>query len=262
MKRNINKNKKISMLPMLIVVFGFIFFITLGYKTSLESNIEKPTQLNTSMNIQNNVLEKHNDDEIIEILTPEFNNNAIDINADLDNNVILNEELILNDDSEKNILIKRSDIYVNKVIVAKNIDNDKTSENYRNPIDAYKTISTLDQSVIKEINYQPSFFIWSSINTEEKTFINQSGEFEPLKINMVVKCNDIIIEELEYNITANTPRWREWIEIDVTNLSSNSLNQVWNVEIIDLKNDMILESRNFKLLNDNQILSMSNEIKK
>ena len=61
--------------------------------------------------------------------------------------------------TKKNILINRSDIYVNKVVVAKNIDNDKTSENYRNPIDAYKTISTLDQSVIKEINYQPSLFV-------------------------------------------------------------------------------------------------------
>ena len=42
--------------------------------------------------------------------------------------------------------------------------------------DAYKTISTLDESVIKEVNYHPSFFIWSSINTEENEVILLSEE--------------------------------------------------------------------------------------
>ena len=45
-------------------------------------------------------------------------------------------------------------------------------------------------------------------------------------------------------------------KIDVTNLNQ-LLNQIWNVEIIDLENDIVLESRNFKLLNDNLILSMN-----
>ena len=81
--------------------------------------------------------------------------------------------------------------------------------------------------------------------------------FKPINLSMIVKCNGQIINNYNYNVTANTPRWREWIEIDVTNLNSSLLNQIWNVEIIDLENDIVLESRNFKLLNDNLILSMN-----
>ena len=259
MKRNNDKNKKISIFPILIVIFGFVFFITLGYKSNIELNNKEKTLLNNELQSdKNDILEFNkveNDVEMVEIPITKLSNDKIDLNVDWDKNTSL-EEFTFTNSSEKNDSDIKNDVYVNKIIIAKNIDNDQTSDNYRNPIDAYKTISTLNKSIIKEVDYHPSFFIWTSINTEEKIFINEFGEFKPLRVNMNVKCNDILIDELEYNITSNTPRWREWIEIDVRNLNSNSLNQIWNVEIIDLENDLVLESRNFKLLNDNQILSM------
>ncbi len=261
MKHNTNKNKKISIFPILIVIFGFVFFINLGYKSKVDNtNIEPKLLRNTLQSNSNQLQELNNvkdDVEMKEIPKSNLSDNQIDENIFLDNNNASDKEITLNEIPYKSDSVNMNDIYVNKIIIAKNIDNDKTSDNYRNPIDAYKTISTIDESIIKEVNYHPSFFVWSSINTEEKTFINQSGEFKPLKVSMNVKCNNILIDELEYNITANTPRWREWIEIDVTNLNSSLLNQIWNVEIIDLENDIVLESRNFKLLNDNLILSMN-----
>ena len=112
------------------------------------------------------------DVEMIEIPKSNLSDNQIDENIFLDNNKISDKEITLNEILYKSDAVNMNDIYVNKIIIAKNIDNDNTSDNYRNPIDAYKTISTLDESIIKEVNYHPSFLYGQVLILRKKHLIN------------------------------------------------------------------------------------------
>ena len=127
-------------------------------------------------------------------------------------------------------------------------DNDKESAQYREPIESYKTITTAHKDVIKEINYYPSFFIWASINTENVELENKNDEIEPVHLSMSVKCNNQDVKKIDYNITAATPRWREWIEIDLTSFEEDTFKGKWEVEIINTDTEEILESRTFELI--------------
>ena len=115
----------------------------------------------------------------------------------------------------------------------------------------------MDQSVVKEVDYYPTLFVWSSVNTENVVLINEDGEIEPVNLSMTLKCKNKLIDKLDYTITANTPRWREWIEINLENIDQNMLNEFWNVEIVDNRNNAVLESRNFKLIDSNTVLEQT-----
>ena len=55
------------------------------------------------------------------------------------------------------------------------------------------------------------------------------------------------IKKIDYNITAVTPRWREWIEIDLTSFEEDTFKGKWEVEIINTDTEEVLESRTFEL---------------
>ena len=132
--------------------------------------------------------------------------------------------------------------FINKIVITESIDDDKTSATFREPINSYKTITTLDKNVVKNINYYPNLYVWTSINTEDIDFINN----EPLNLSLNITCNSNEISNLDFDITAKTPRWREWIEIDLSNLETNTYNGIWNIEIKNRKDDSVIESRVFK----------------
>ena len=77
---------------------------------------------------------------------------------------------------------------------------------------------------------------------------------------MIVKCNDSIVKNYNFDVTANTPRWREWVEIDLQSIDNELLNQFWTVEIVDNTNKNTLESRSFKLINDSDNPEQINEL--
>ena len=240
----------------IFVLLSCAFIVTIGYRTQNKSDVSEVHKKNT--NDHKLVVESKENiqrEELIpKIKEKEYNNdsNQINIQESIEEVLVDNETQVKEEKKNKN------DIYVNKIVISKNIDDDKNSDTYRNPIDAFKTISTLDESVIKEINYYPSLFIWSSINTENVSLMNEEQKFEPINLSMTLKCKDQLIEKLEYNITAKTPRWREWIEIDLGNIDAGMLNGFWNVEITDNRDGSILESRNFKLINNQQVLEQVN----
>ncbi len=143
-------------------------------------------------------------------------------------------------------------IIVNSIKIAKQVDTDPNSNTYREPISAFKTITTLDQNIIKDIDYYPSFCIWTSINTEnmQLNIIDESSEdallnINPAKLSMIVTCNETEVSKFNFNINAKTPRWREWIEIDLTQFEPESIIGSWNIKIINNKNNYILEDRSF-----------------
>ena len=157
-------------------------------------------------------------------------------------------------------------IFVNNIKIAKQIDSDESSDTYREPISSYKTITTLDKNVTKTIDYYPEFYIWISINTEfmdlnqkNQVAANESESvniLQPAKLSMIVTCNENVISEFDYQINAKTPRWREWVKIDLTQFETESIMGQWNVQIINQNNNEVLESRNFtfeKELNIEQI---------
>ena len=157
-------------------------------------------------------------------------------------------------------------IFVNNIKIAKQIDSDESSDTYREPISSYKTITTLDKNVTKTIDYYPEFYIWTSINTEfmdlnqkNQVAANESESInilQPAKLSMIVTCNENVISEFDYQINAKTPRWREWVKIDLTQFETESIMGQWNVQIINQNNNEVLESRNFtfeKELNIEQI---------
>ena len=157
-------------------------------------------------------------------------------------------------------------IFVNNIKIAKQIDSDESSDTYREPISSYKTITTLDKNVTKTIDYYPEFYIWTSINTEfmdlnqkNQVAANESESInilQPVKLSMIVTCNENVISEFDYQINAKTPRWREWVKIDLTQFETESIMGQWNVQIINQNNNEVLESRNFtfeKELNIEQI---------
>ena len=146
-------------------------------------------------------------------------------------------------------------IFVNNIKIAKQIDSDESSDSYREPISSYKTITTLDKNVTKTIDYYPEFYIWTSINTEFMD-LNQKNQvadnkseniniLNPAKLSMIVTCNESIVSEFDYQINAKTPRWREWVKIDLTQFETESIMGQWNVQIINQNNNEVLESRNF-----------------
>ena len=152
--------------------------------------------------------------------------------------------------TNKDVLKNSSDnqISVNKIVISKYIDNDTESTKYREPIDEYQTITTMHSKVIKNINYYPSFFVWTSINTENVTLKNENNEIEPLSLSLVISNKGQEIKKMDYNITAATPRWREWIEVDLTAYEEESIEGTWDIKIINNDNQEVLESRSFKLI--------------
>ena len=236
----------------IFVLLSCAFIVTIGYKSRNKSDLSEVHKENTN---NHKILvaskEKINKEELTtEIKEKEYNNDNTQESIE--------EVLVSNETQVKEEKKNKNDIYVNKIVISKNIDDDKNSDTYRNPIDAFKTISTLDESVIKEINYYPSLFIWSSINTENISLMNEEQKFEPVNLSMTLKCKDQLIEKIEYNVTANTPRWREWMEINLEDIDTNMLNEFWNVEIIDNRDGTVIESRNFKLINNQQMLEQAN----
>ena len=166
----------------------------------------------------------------------DFVENEIEVSSEIDNNITNIKESIL----------------VNSIKIAKKVDTDPNSNSYREPINAYKTITTLDDKIVKDIDFYPSFYIWTSINTEklelntiDKSVSNEVMFIEPTTLSMVVTCNEIQISEFEFNINAKTPRWREWIEVDLTQFDSEFIIGKWNVKIINKKDNQILENRSF-----------------
>ena len=144
----------------------------------------------------------------------------------------------------------KSLISINSIKIAKLIDTDENSESYREPINSFKTITTLDEDVLKEINYYPEFYVWTSINTEqaELSKIDDQDdlyEFSPVRLSMIVTCNNLTISKNDYQINAKTPRWREWVKIDLNPFESESIIGNWNVKIINLDNEEVLETRSF-----------------
>ena len=247
-------NNKSNLSAWIFVVLSCAFIVSIAYKN-------KSNELETIASTDNQIIDSRNN------LDNETNSDEFDLvyNSNDDTNSEWEEDI--EQEIDKDIAIKESmpeqknnenDIYVNKIIISKNIDDDKDSETYRNPIDAFKTISTLDESVVKEINYYPTLFVWSSVNTENVSLVNDEEKFNPINLSMTLKCKDKLIDKLEYSITANTPRWREWIEINLEEIDEDMLNEFWNVEIVDNTNNNVLESRNFKLLDYNTVLEQVN----
>ena len=190
------------------------------------------------------------------LMEEDFLNNEFEANLEIQSDigtifteVILDENKNVENNSENDYTSVdfENEIFVNKIIIAKNIDNDKESAQYREPIESYKTITTAHKEVVKEINYYPSFFIWASINTENVELENENDEIEPVNLSMSVKCNNQNVKKIDYNITAITPRWREWIEIDLTSFEEDTFKGKWEVEIINTDTEEVLESRTFEL---------------
>jgi len=246
MNKSTNKS---NLSAWIFVVLSCCFIVSIAYNNKSNALDKNTVITNTDKHIIDSRynLNSQDDENEINLVDENKNHNKIDAEEEL-NKVFIVEE---NTSEQKN---DRNDIYVNKIIISKNIDNDKNSETYRNPIDAFKTISTLDESVVKEINYYPTLFVWSSVNTENVSLVNDEEKFNPIDLSMTLKCKDKLIDKLEYSVTANTPRWREWIEINLEEIEEDMLDEFWNVEIVDNRNNNILESRNFKLLDYNTVL--------
>ncbi|MDC0145348.1 hypothetical protein OAI93_01980 [bacterium] len=247
-------NNKSNLSAWIFVVLSCAFIVSIAYKN-------KSNKLETIASTDNQIIDSRNN------LDNETDSNEFDLVYNSNNDSDSEWEEDIRQEIDKDIAIKESipeqknnenDIYVNKIIISKNIDDDKNSDTYRNPIDAFKTISTLDESVVKEINYYPTLFVWSSVNTENVSLVNDEEKFNPINLSMTLKCKDKLINKLEYSVTANTPRWREWIEINLEEIEEDMLNEFWNVEIVDNTNNNILESRNFKLLDYNTVLEQVN----
>ena len=142
-----------------------------------------------------------------------------------------------------------NEVFVNKIVVAKNVDTDNTSNTFRDFIkDEYQTITTNIPGVVKNINYYPSFFVWASVNTEKVNLKNINNQIEPVNLSLVISSDKQELERVDYEVTSATPRWREWIEIDLSLLEEKMIKGTWEVQIINNENKEILESRNFKLI--------------
>ena len=233
-----NKRNYISTYIFILSAFCLVLFLAYN-------NTEKDI-----MSISNNKTEQfwvENDTNQPVLITNslEIESNQINDNVDIEDtnefNLSENEDDI--DYLEKDVKEAiKGNFFINKIIVTESIDDDKTSATFREPINSYKTITTLDKNVVKNINYYPNLYVWTSINTEDIDFINN----KPLNLSLNISCNNNEISNLDFDITAKTPRWREWVEIDLSNLETNTYNGVWNVKIINRKDDSVIESRVFK----------------
>jgi hypothetical protein len=233
-------NKRNYISTYIFILSSFCLVLFLAY-----NNTEKDI-----MSISNNKTEQfwvENDTNQPVLITNslEIESNQINDNVDMEDtnefNLSENEDDI--DYLEKDVKEAiKGNFFINKIIVTESIDDDKTSATFREPINSYKTITTLDKNVVKNINYYPNLYVWTSINTEDIDFINN----KPLNLSLNISCNNNEISNLDFDITAKTPRWREWVEIDLSNLETNTYNGVWNVKIINRKDDSVIESRVFK----------------
>ena len=233
-------NKRNYISTYIFILSSFCLVLFLAY-----NNTEKDI-----MSISNNKTEQfwvENDTNQPVLITNslEIESNQINDNVDIEDtnefNLSENEDDI--DYLEKDVKEAIKDnFFINKIIVTESMDDDKTSATFREPINSYKTITTLDKNVVKNINYYPNLYVWTSINTEDIDFINN----KPLNLSLNISCNNNEISNLDFDITAKTPRWREWVEIDLSNLETNTYNGVWNVKIINRKDDSVIESRVFK----------------
>lgn len=236
------KNNKLTRYIFILGSFLLVFYLAMNTnKIEVEETSEMETNKKESQINQND----------FSLTSEDLNkqhNESMFVETKLNNKNISKTSMINNQNKPES-----NNILINSIKIAKDIDRDKTSETYREPINAFKTITTLDKNMIKEIDYYPSFYIWSSINTEnielnqiiDKT-IDNTKIIKPIELLMSIKYGDQLIKELEYQVSARTPRWREWIEIDLSQFEEKSLKEIWNVEIINLENKEILESRNFK----------------
>ena len=236
-----NKRNYISTYIFILSAFCLVLFLAYN-------NTEKDTML-----ISNNKTEQIylQDDTNIPVLATndldiKLNQIYSNVQTEDTNKFILSEKENDIDYLEKDIKeAVKDNFFINKIIITESIDDDKTSATFREPINSYKTITTLDKNVIKNINYYPNLYVWTSINTEDIDFVNNN----PLNLSLNISCNNNEISNLDFDITAKTPRWREWVEIDLSNLEPNTYNGVWNVEIINRKDDSVVESRVFKFNN-------------
>ena len=146
--------------------------------------------------------------------------------------------------------LDKAEIFVNKIVVSKNVDTDEESVTYREFIkDEYQTITTTIPGIIKNINYYPSFFVWASVNTENVNLKNEENDqIEPINLSLVISSDEQELQRLDYEVTSITPRWRQWVEIDLSLLEQEIVKGTWEVQIINNENQEVLESRNFKLI--------------
>ena len=242
------KNKKNNLVNYIFALGAFILVMFLAFN-SLEKN--QKTYVNNEVKDSKSLTEHDfgkTDNNIDKPLEIEYPDNSKELILSKQNSETgLNNEMENKNDKVIDI-INDDGIFINKIVIAKNIDNDQQSIKYREPIDSYQTITTSHKKVVKEINYYPSFFVWTSINTENVNLKNKADEIEPVSLSLLVSCKDQEIKKIDYNITAATPRWREWAEIDLTLFEENSIAGVWNVEIINNNNQKVLESRSFQLI--------------
>ena len=242
---NQNKGEKMATNKInkyLFALGSFVIVIYLASNTSNEYN-EIVANSDNSTNTDFNQIDNSDFSTNIKEL-----NNLIEYSVDE-----LYEETNTHENESFEPQIKKSIPTINSIKIAKQIDIDEESETYRDPINSYKTITTLDKNVIKDINYYPVFYVWTSINTElvdlktTKEMSNEQNiyEFNPTNLSITVSCNNQIIANKDFQINAKTPRWREWIKIDLDPFESESILGQWNIEIVDIENKEILESRSF-----------------
>ena len=142
-------NNKSNLSAWIFVLLSCAFIISIAYNN-------KSNELETIANTDNQIIDSknnlNNEDDFNEIDLAYDNDNKLDVEQKIDVEQEIDEDIVIKENiaEQKN---NENDIYINKIIISKNIDDDKNSDTYRNPIDAFKTISTLDESVVKEINY-------------------------------------------------------------------------------------------------------------
>ncbi len=244
------KGEKMNNTKLTKYLFGLGSFIIVFY-LAINTNKEN-TQ--TILDQENIITEEHNLNQIDEedfSVTKEKLKDLTDIPSVEDESFETGD----NNTNYTDLVEDQKSIFVNNIKIAKQIDSDESSDSYREPISSYKTITTLDKNVTKTIDYYPEFYIWTSINTEFMD-LNQKNQvadnqseiiniLQPAKLSMIVTCNENVISEFDYQINAKTPRWREWVKIDLTQFETESIMGKWNVQIVNQNNSQVLESRNF-----------------
>ena len=69
-----------------------------------------------------------------------------------------------------------------------------------------------------------------------------------MNLSLIVTSNEQELKRLDYDVTSSTPRWRQSTEIDLSLLDQEIVEGTWEVQIINNKNQEVLESRNFELI--------------
>lgn len=242
---NQNKGEKMTTNKINKYLFALGSFVIVIYLASNTSNQHNEIVTNSDNSIDTNINQIDDSD---------FSTNLKELNNSTE---YLSDKLYEETNSDENesfeSKIKKTIPIINSIKIAEQIDIDEKSETYRDPINSYKTITTLDKNVIKDINYYPEFYIWTSINTElvdlkttkEVNYEQIVYEFNPTNLSITVSCNNQIIANKDFQINAKTPRWREWIKIDLDPFESESILGQWNVKIVNIENKEVLEFRSF-----------------